>query len=271
MSMDFDKIKVEEKDEKMLFLDKAKNECCDVFGMTQQELKEIMRDEKLSFLDFDPQKPLFRDPIPHRIDCEPYFMRLMEVKTFPLYIYSPLRVLNPYYYTEPDFLLMLDELDKIITKGDLTFTEEFPFGFSSWGNIPFYLSYLKYQTLIMLVDGYEIDEYQGRKAVNKDKLGCFCSSFEINQNYLRVIMLCPENIETYAQKNKMPVMEVYKYTILELFAYEFMDKIIWDDYASIYPLFMPVWDYLGEQQEITQVHRDFAVAFAKRYMENPMS
>ena len=45
MSMDFDKIKVEERDHKMLFLNKAKQECYDVFDMTQQELKEIMRDE----------------------------------------------------------------------------------------------------------------------------------------------------------------------------------------------------------------------------------
>lgn len=270
MSMDFDKIKVEERDHKMLFLNNAKQECYDVFDMTQQELKEIMRDEELSFLDFDPQKPLFRQSHLHYVVGKPYFMRMMEVKTFPPYIYSPLRVLNPYVHTEPDFLLILDELDQIITRGDLTFTEEFPFGFSSLENIPFSLSYLKLQTIIMLVNQSDIDECQGRKAVGRNKLGCYVSGRFLAEAYLPVIMICPESIHTYAQKNGVPVKDVYHSTILELFAYNLLDVSAWVDYDCEFRPDMPIWDY-PINLEITQAHRDFAVAFAKRYMENPMS
>ena len=267
MPVNFNAIKVEESHPEKLFLDVAKSECCDVLNMKREDIAQIMKDEKKPLLYFDPAKPLFRQSYLHHIKGKPMHMPLLEVQTFPSYIYSPLRVLNPYVHTEPDILLILDELDQIITKGDLTFTTDFPFGFSSWGNIPFSLSYLKSQTIIMLVDQHVIDECEGCKAVSSNKLGCYVAGRFLAEEYLPVIMICPESIRTYAQKNGVSVKEVYHSTILELFAYNLLDESAWENYNSEFRPDMPKWGYPIERK-ITQAHRDFAITFAKRYLNN---
>lgn len=267
MPVNFNAIMEEERDLDMLFLDKAKSECYDVFNMKQEDFAQIMKDEEKPFLYFDPAKPLFRQSYLHHVACKPAHMPMLKVETFPSYIYSPLRVLNPYVHTEPDILLILDELDQIITKGDLTFTTDYPFGFSSWGDIPFSLSYLKSQTIIMLVDQHVIDECEGCKAVSSNKLGCYVAGRFLAEEYLPVIMICPESIRTYAQKSGIPLKEVYHNTTLELFAYNLLDESVWEDYNSEFQPDMPVWGY-PIQKEIDQPHRDFAIAFAKRYLKN---
>ena len=102
MPVNFNAIKVEENDSDMLLLDKAKSECYDVFNMKREDFAQIMKDEKKPLLYFDPAKPLFRQSYLHHVAGKPAHMPMLKVETFPSYIYSPLRVLNPYVHTEPD-------------------------------------------------------------------------------------------------------------------------------------------------------------------------
>lgn len=264
---DFSQLNVENCDIHSSTRKECKNAWCRILHCSTEELESLIGDDDM--LHFDSRLPIFSyeftDRKEHVVEGDVTLAKYWpKVATYPSIIHSPLRVLN--MRDSAFFPKAVKELEYIITKGDMTFTREFPLGYSGVGNIAFLLSRNKSFVIIMLADGSVFNKHKNDGVVSKDGFACFLP-YEIIGKAYPVIMVDSEDLESaYAKGNdaETQIIAAYQNDILEMFAYSIMgcSKLLPTEQWTI-----PVLK-TGLQSEVTDEHRQFAEAFVKRYTMN---
>ena len=270
MAFEFDKLnwKKMEEETKVFsrFSKKVKQAWCELLKCSDKELEALIGDD--GKLHFDPRVPILTeifDPreewLSYNGDNQQLLLEILPIESYPAYIFQPLQVLDQW---ESDFFPQaVKELEAIITKGEMTFTKDFPLGFSGINNVPFMLSNYK-GTIIMLASTFVFEKNKKDGILTADGFACYIPDYEIEYTVYPVIMINMEDLEkAYNRKrNKAAkIIAAYQNDILESFAYELMNI-----YANWFKNGLS--NIYGQKENITQAHRDSAVAFAKRYMDN---
>ena len=187
----------------------------------------------------------------------------VKIDAYPTYLYYPsLRVLNK--RDSEYFPQALEELEKIITKGDLTFTDDFRLGYSGFDNMPFLLSSNKERVLIILADKRNFEPHKEKGILSQDGF-VYIVFNQMNGKSYPVIMIDIERLEASHKGKQAEIIEAYQKDILELFAYTIMEEYhILNDEGKASPN-LKRWP---KEDDVTSEHRNFAIAFAKRYMDN---
>lgn len=255
MPTDFNAIKEPKED---VFTKTNKDEWCDLLKCSKEKLESLI-DEKDNMLHFPEDKPLFakKEKIEkeHILKENNGLLCIRPIVTYPSYIYSPLRILNKW---DSDFFYKAaDELEKIITKGDMTFIKKdalgntkYPLGLSDVDGIhPFVLSRRKADVIIALVDGKIFNRFKEEGTLSQDGFACYLH-YEILGKKYPVIMIDSEDLESScngAKDREAELIKAYQFDILEMFAYSIRE---------VYPN-----AYAGRK-----IH--FAFDFALQYMKN---
>ena len=185
----------------------------------QSVYKGIGPDNKYMFEFLD---PLFDNTIKAKHYDGPGFKN-GHIKIYPPFIYSTLK--KPNNLSDAIFETALNELDAIITRQDMNFTFENQYlGNSYKYKCPFYLSFLKTQVIIMLVNGSTVANFaQNAENISVEDFGVYCPYYEMAGHYHPAIRLDLEAIRTYAEKEKQDLKHLYKQILLKLLAYAYQD------------------------------------------------
>jgi hypothetical protein len=248
MPTDFNAIKEQKED---VFTRQSKNEWCDLLKCSTEKLESLIDGED-NMLHFPEDKPLFAKK--EKIEKEHILKEknglscIRPIVSYPSYIYSPLRILNKW---DSDFFYKAaDELEKIITKGDMTFIKTGSLGLSDVDGIhPFVLSRRKADVIITLVDGKIFDSVKKEGTLSQDGFACYLH-YEILGKKYPVIMIDSEDLESAcngAKDREAEIIKAYQFDILEMFAHSIRE---------VYPN-----AYAGRK-----IH--FAFDFALQYMKN---
>lgn len=172
---------------------------------------------------FEFTEPLFANTIHARL-YKGFGLNYGQINIYPPYIYATLKVILG---NESDAVLMkaVSDLDTIITRQDMNFTDENKhLGYSYKYDCPFYLSFLKTQVIILLVNS-SIVINASQKAENKSEadFGAYCPYYEIAGFYHPAILLDLNAIRRYAAKEKQNVKGLYMQILLKLLAYAYQD------------------------------------------------
>lgn len=187
----------------------------------------------------------------------------VKIDAYPTYLYYPsLRVLNK--RDSEYFPQALEELEKIITKGDLTFKPEFPLGYSGFDKMPFLLSSNKERVLIVLADKYNFEPHKKKGILSQDGYSYIVFN-QMNGKSYPVIMIDIEGLEGAHIGKQTEIIEAYQKDILELFAYTIMEghNIQIKGEQTLKKL-----KECPKEEDVTHEHRNFAIEFAKLYMNN---
>jgi len=186
-----------------------------------------------------------------------------QINIYPLYIYSPLKVI-PGNQSDDVFAYAANELDAVITMKDMDFTDNnHPLGYSYKYYCPFYLSFLKTQVIIMLVDrSFVVNASQ--KAENKpvEDFGVYCPYYEMAGYFHPAIKLDLDAIRTYAEKEQKDLKSLYMHILLELLAYAYQDPTNRvDEKGAFEKLYKP-----KEKDFSFSYNEEEAAAFVKKYL-----
>lgn len=229
----------------------SKNEWCDLLKCSKEKLESLIDGED-NMLHFPEDKPLFalNDKLEkeHVLNENPSCLFMLPIATYPSYIYSPLRILNK--WDSEFFYKAVDGLEKIITKGDMTFIKIGSLGLSEVDELhPFVLSRRKADVIITLVDGKIFDSVKKEGTLSQDGFACYLH-YEILGRKYPVIMIDSEDLESAcngAKDREAEIIKAYQFDILEMFAHSIRE---------VYPN-----AYTGRK-----IH--FAFDFALQYMKN---
>ena len=192
-------------------------------------------------------------------------LRQGKIITYPDFIYSRLRFEE---MKRPDVKLLqaLEELDTIITKGDMNFIEDNQYRGNSYKyDTPFYLSFLKAMVGIYFVDDATIisaTKLEGAIAVQR--FGVYCPYYKIVEKYRPAILLNLKAFAFQAKMNKLDVCDLYKRVLLELFAYAFQDPTNAVDSDGYFP--KPTYFLPTKEADAIQYDRQAAEEFVNSYL-----
>lgn len=173
---------------------------------------------------FEFLEPLFTDTIKAK-RFPKLKLRNGQINHFPPYIYATLKVI-PSKQSDEVFMAAVNELDAIITRQDMNFKDENKLQGNSYKyDCPFYLSFLKTQVIILLVDVATVRN-AAQNAENKsvEDFGVYCPYHEIMAgHYHPAILLDLSAIRAYAAKAQQDLKDLYIQILLKLLAYAYLD------------------------------------------------
>ena len=187
--------------------------------MQEQPYKGIVDNEFL----FEFSGPLWRlrrQVTPH----ENLSLRQGYIKKYPSYIYSRLKFEDS-KLTDAEIHQAIDELEAIITKGDMDFYDGNQYrGYGYKYNIPFYLSFLKSQVYIYFVDDNTITNATNLEGAKPfERFGVYCPYYKIVDKYYPVILLSLRAMRYQSKQTKIEIGFLFQHVLLRLFAYAFQD------------------------------------------------
>ena len=231
-----------------------------VEAMNEQPYKGKV-DDAFQFKFSGPLWRIKRQVTPHK----GIHLRQGKIITYPDFIYSRLRFEE---MKRPDAKLMqaLEELDTIITKGDMNFIETNQYRGNSYKyDTPFYLSFLKAMVGIYFVDDATIisaTKLEGAIAVQR--FGVYYPYYKIVEKYRPAILLNLKAFAFQAKMNKLDVCDLYKRVLLELFAYAFQDPTNKVDDNGCFQ--KPTYFLPTKEAEAIQYDRQAAEEFVNSYL-----
>ena len=187
-----------------------------------------------------------------------------NIKVYPNYIYSQLKYDSK--LTDKIILQALDELDAIITKGDMNFVEANNYRGNSYKfDTPFYLSFLKSQVFIYFVDDTTIASATTLDgAIAVQRFGVYCPYYKIVDQYYPVILLSLKALKYQAKMNKLNISDLFQHILLELFAYAFQDPTNKIDEEGIFV--KPTYDIPSKEIKSITYDRQAAEEFVNSYL-----
>lgn len=147
-----------------------------------------------------------------------------DILHHPSYIYAPLKIAtNP--YTDEVFMRAMNELDMLITIGDMHFTDANNHrGNSCQYGCPFYLSFLKTQVVILLVNSTSIRLWKNKESsISVGNFGVYDPYYKVASWTHPAIYLDVEAMRAHALKEQKDPVELYQRTLLTLLAYAYQD------------------------------------------------
>lgn len=249
--VDFNAIEVQEKNFGMMVLETPLEEWKSVFGFEYDEdLKPIEPKsclpepkEGVYRTEFDkiyskpkpnPYKGLnekdkkyvfeFTEPIwpnDHAHICHNFSFGQVRIDKYPPYIYSTFKI-SPAVYDQ-DWVNAINELEAIVTMGDMNgvYKKE---GAGNINDGLFYLSFLKSQVMVMPLNAAFIKNAQLKEgAISIDDHGVYCPCYDFAGCIRPAVLLDLNAIRAYAKNEQKDLKEMYKRTLLKLFAYAYQD------------------------------------------------
>lgn len=147
-----------------------------------------------------------------------------KIDKYPLYIYSQLKVIMD-CQADDDFAQAMQELETLITMGDMHFTECNDYRGNSYKyDCPFFLSFLKTQLIILLVNDTSIRLWRNKEgAKHVDNFGVYDPYYKVASSTHPAIYLDVEAMRAHAQKEQKNPIELYQRVLLTLLAYAYQD------------------------------------------------